>query len=116
MIVSKINVKNLREKGYENLVEWLNEPGHIYVGRACHYVKGADRSVWMNPFSIKKYGIDKSLELYENHIRTNLWDKMDSLKEYSNLGCWCIDSHSMNDSEICHAQVLRRLYHEYTNS
>lgn len=113
MIVSKINVKNLREKGYENLIEWLDEPGHVYVGRGCHYVKGADRSVWMNPFSVKKYGLDKSLELYESHVRDNLWSSLELLNDYTNLGCWCVDSHSMTDQEVCHAQVLRRLYQEY---
>ncbi len=36
-----------------------------------HYVKGTTQSKWANPFSIKKYDLDKCLELFEEYIRNN---------------------------------------------
>ena len=30
-----------------------------------HYVKGARGSKWQNPFTVKRYGLEKCLQLYE---------------------------------------------------
>ena len=48
-----VKVKFLREKGYDNLEEWLKDPNHVYIGRnMTHYVPGAVGSKWANPFKV----------------------------------------------------------------
>ena len=46
------------------------------------YVKGTYKSKWFNPFSVKKYGREQCLELYENHLRNTpeLYDCLEELK------------------------------------
>lgn len=97
-----IKVANLRKLGYRNLEEWLKNPNHIYVGRnMTFYVKGAKKSKWANPFSVKKYGLEKCLSLYTSHIKNNL-SLMNELHELSGkvLGCWC------DDDAKCHTDIL----------
>jgi uncharacterized protein YuzE len=79
----------------------------VYIGRNCPYVDGASQSPWCNPYSVKKYGVDKCLELYEAKIRNDatLWNALDDLGGKT-LGCWCVP-----DSR-CHGEVLRRLFQE----
>ena len=87
-----INIKKQKLKliGYTDLENWVIKPEHIYIGRdMTMYVKGAIGSKWANPFPVKKYGLEKCLELYENHIRTtNLFNQLEEL-EGKILGCWC---------------------------
>lgn len=106
--------------GYDDLLDWLKNPDHIYVGRnMSFYVPGAVESKWKNPFSVKKYGRDKCLELYREYITGN-HELMDNLHELKGkvLGCWCVPfvdvavkkSHT-NDGvvAVCHAQILKEL-------
>ena len=67
-----VNVKKvaLYQKAYKCLLDWCLNPNHIYIGRCMeHYVKGARGSKWQNPFTVKRYGLEKCLELYEEKIR-----------------------------------------------
>ena len=100
-----INIKKQKLKliGYTDLENWVIKPEHIYIGRDMTvYVKGAIGSKWANPFSVKKYGLEKCLELYENHIRTtNLFNKLEEL-EGKILGCWC-------HPNKCHGDILIKL-------
>lgn len=107
MNVVCVKVANLRKLGYSSLLEWNEDPSNLYVGRRCGYVKGADKSKWHNPYTVKKYGIEECLRLYEEHIRSSLWDDLSELDDILNLGCWCVEE------DLCHAGVLRRLYDEY---
>lgn len=110
--VTCIKVNNLRQLGCPSLVEWKSRSDkNLYIGRHVQYVEGAEASKWKNPFPVKKYGLEQSLKLYENHIRakTQLWNSLFEL-EGTNLGCWC--DVKDRDTEACHAQVLRRLYIE----
>lgn len=69
------------------------------------YVKGATSSKWRNPYPVKKYGLDQSLRLYEEHIRnSDLWYQLPELKGKV-LGCWCHPNR-------CHGDVLAELYRE----
>jgi len=107
-----INVKKgeLNKRGYDNFEDWIKDPNHIYIGRnMAFYVKGAVGSKWKNPFKVKKYGLDKCLELYENYIKENkeLYNSLDELKN-KELGCWC-------KPNKCHGDILIKLLNEKIN-
>ena len=89
--IINIKKKNLLLLGYNDLEDWLKDPNHVYIGRNMSvYVKGANNSKWKNPFSSKKYGRDKCIEMFKNYIEKDQ-NLMDSLKELDGktLGCWC---------------------------
>lgn len=101
--MSVINIKkeNLIKLGYKDLDDWLKDKNHIYIGRNMSmYVKGATKSKWCNPFSVKKYGRDKCLELYKEYIKSNK-QLLKDLKELDGkiLGCWC-------SPNKCHGDIL----------
>eukprot|EP00672_Neobodo_designis_P013147 CAMPEP_0174865804 /NCGR_PEP_ID=MMETSP1114-20130205/61008_1 /TAXON_ID=312471 /ORGANISM="Neobodo designis, Strain CCAP 1951/1" /LENGTH=157 /DNA_ID=CAMNT_0016100939 /DNA_START=65 /DNA_END=535 /DNA_ORIENTATION=+ len=106
-----ISVKKavLREHGYADLLEWkgADPERHVYIGRGmAHYVKGADASVWGNPFPLKKHTLAESLQLYEQHVRNGpLWERLGELRGATELGCWCKPAG-------CHGDVLVRLLAE----
>ena len=104
--MSVINIKkeNLVKLGYKDLEDWLSKENHIYIGRNMSvYVKGATKSKWCNPFSTKKYGRDKCLELYKEYIKNNkqLMSELNELKNKT-LGCWC-------SPNKCHGEILLEL-------
>jgi hypothetical protein len=101
-----INIKkeNLKNLGYESLEEWKKNKKHLYIGRnMSFYVAGSDKSKWSNPFSLKKFGRDECLKLYEEYIikNTELYNALDELDGLT-LGCWCAPSK-------CHGDVLIKL-------
>ena len=53
-----VKAEHLRKQGYKNLVQWLENENHIYIGRQNHYVPGALGSKWANPFKVDQYGRD----------------------------------------------------------
>lgn len=87
----------------------------IYIGRkvtAWGVKDFPEDSKWHNPYTVKEFGIDLSLKLYEKHIRNTpeLWNALHEL-EGKVLGCWCINS-QQNDKIICHGQILIKLLKE----
>lgn len=105
MKVVNCKVAFIRKNGYDNFTEWNSDPKHLYIGRNLVYVK-APKSKWANPFTVKKYGREKCLEMYEEYVRNGpLWNDLDELKDYECLGCWCAP-------ETCHGDILIRLYTE----
>lgn len=106
MEVVNIKKEYLKKAGYKDLEDWNAHENHVYIGRnMSFYVKGADTSKWRNPFSVKKYGLDKCLELYEDHVRkSHLYNELPELKGKI-LGCWC-------KPEKCHGDVLIKLLNE----
>jgi len=101
--VVNVKVVNLRKDGFWDLLEWLKDKSHVYIGRHVHHVIGADKSEWANPFSVKSYGRAHSLELYKEKVK-NSPEMMLKLKELKGktLGCWCYP-------ERCHGNVLSDL-------
>lgn len=102
--VINISVKHLRPMGYENLEEWLKNDNHVYIGRNMEfYVKGAKKSKWANPYSVKKYGREKALDEYRKKI-LNTPELLNDLEELNGktLGCWCAP-------EKCHGDILVEL-------
>lgn len=111
MQVVNISKKELNKNGYETLEKWLEDENNIYIGRnMSFYVKGANASKWANPFSVKKYGRDKCLEMYENYIKSNkeLYNSLEELKN-KKLGCWCYPL-------ACHGNVLIDLLNKKISS
>ena len=101
MSVVSIKKDELKKRGYRDLEHWLETDNHIYIGRnLSFYVKGAKKSKWANPFSIRKYGREECLKKYEEYIINNdaLRSQLCELKGKI-LGCW---SHP----EPCHGDIL----------
>jgi len=80
---------------------------NVYIGREMYYPKARfSQSKWHNPYTVKEFGLEKSLELYEKHIRNTpeLWNALHEL-EGKVLGCWC-------KPEPCHGNILIKLLKE----
>jgi hypothetical protein len=106
-----IRKKELQKKGYHNFNEWKNNPKNVYIGRnLSYYVYGTFHSKWHNPYSIKKYGLENCLKLYEDYLRSSP-ELLASLPELKGkrLGCWCTP-------EKCHGDILIKLYYEQKNN
>lgn len=104
-----VNVRkiHLNKRGIKDFEEWSKRKNSVYIGRnMSFYVKGAIGSIWYNPFTSKKYGREKCLELYEQYIRSNkeLLSKLHELKG-KELGCWC-------KPLACHGDILIKLIKE----
>ena len=101
MSVVSIKKDELKKRGYRDLEHWLETDNHIYIGRnLSFYVKGAHKSKWANPFSIRKYGREECLKKYEEYIINNdaLRSQLCELKGKI-LGCWCHPA-------PCHGDIL----------
>lgn len=104
--VINIRKKELNKRGIANFQEWSARPNSVYIGRnMTFFVSGTVGSKWRNPFSVKKYGRDKCLEMYEEYIRTSkLMNDLGELKG-KELGCWC-------HPKSCHGDILVKLLGE----
>ena len=112
-----IKVSNLRKMGYTDLEQWLSDPDNVYTGRRGRIfitdpATGNKRyfayagSKWQNPYSLKDYPLEKSLQLYIVHLFTSgLILEIDDLRG-KNLGCFCLNQHSDSGTPTCHAQIL----------
>jgi len=111
MSVCNVRKKDLQARGLQDFEEWNAMENTVYIGRnMSFYVKGTTQSKWSNPFSVKKFGRDKCLKLYEDYLRNN--DKLiNSLEELrgKELGCWC-------SPEKCHGDILLQLLDELNQS
>ena len=104
--MSVVNVKKaeLNKRKIKDFVAWSKLPTSIYIGRNMNfYIKGAHQSKWANPFSVKKYGREKCLELYQEYIinTPELYNNLHELQG-KELGCWC-------HPEPCHGDILIKL-------
>ena len=108
MMTHVINVKkeNLKKNGFKDFEDWNIDDDHIYIGRNMNfYVKGTFDSKWKNPYTVKKYGREKCLEMYKEYVKNGpLYNSLEELygKE---LGCWC-------KPEKCHGDILIELLNE----
>ncbi len=90
MNVCNVRKAQLNKRNIKDFEEW-NSLDNTFIGRNMNfYVKDTLKSKWYNPFSVKKYGRDKCLELYKNYILNNskLLNDINELKD-KELGCWC---------------------------
>ncbi|KAK3095296.1 hypothetical protein FSP39_012939 [Pinctada imbricata] len=105
--VVNVKKKYLNKAGYMDFQHWIRDPNNVYIGRnMSFYVSGAVGSKWRNPFSVKKYGREQCLKMYEEYIRndSNLYQSLDEL-EGKTLGCWC-------HPDSCHGHVLLDILRE----
>lgn len=119
-----LKVSNLRKKGFENLKEWMENPNNVYTGRGGRiwiwedeldeqskrkkYMFHYRASKWHNPFTLKDYGLKKSLDLYVKHLfQTGLIYQIDELRGKT-LGCFCVKQ-KVGNEPMCHAQILADL-------
>jgi hypothetical protein len=105
--VINVKKKELNKRNINDFNAWTKMPNTVYIGRNMNvYVKNAHGSIWQNPYSAKKFGRDKCLELYERYIRNNkeLYARLNEL-ENKELGCWC-------SPEKCHGDILIKLLYE----
>ena len=74
--IVNVKVKNIRPT-YDNLSDWMKNPQNEYIGRSGVVFINKTRfpkktSQWANPFTVKKEGRDKCLELYEEWVRDKI--------------------------------------------
>lgn len=111
-----IKVAYLRTKygSQMNLKTWMEDEQNVYVGRNGRiFIDGKifhySTSIWANPFTLKKYSLEESIKLYEQHlIDTGLINRIGELKGKC-IGCFC-ETASNGQSELdCHTKVLLKL-------
>ena len=98
---------------YNTLDDWIKNHQHEYIGRSGVVFINKERfpkksSQWANPFTVKKEGRDKCLELYEIWVRDKITKEgTEELKKLKNkvLGCWC-------KPEKCHGDILIKILNE----
>lgn len=105
-----INVRKaeLCQRGYGSFLDWAANPKNLYIGRSMQqYVPGTVGSKWGNPFPLKQYTLEESLQKYELHVRNSkdLWGALEELDGLEEIGCWCAPA-------PCHGNVLQRLLAE----
>ena len=107
--VVNVKKKELNKRNIADFKAWNELPNSLYIGRnMSFYVPGTYKSKWHNPYSVKKYGIDECIKLYEEHIRkSNLYSELHEL-DNKELGCWC-------KPNMCHGYILIRLRLEQLN-
>ena len=107
-----VKVKYIRPE-YHTLSDWMENSQHEYIGRRGVVFINKERfpkkaSQWANPFSVKKEGRDKCLELYEKWLRAKI--KKEGTTEFKKLenkklGCWC-------KPEKCHGDIIIKILNE----
>lgn len=105
--VISVRKKELQKRGYKDFKDWNQNPKHLYIGRnmSC-YVPGTSKSKWANPFKSKKYGLERCLQMYEEHVlNSSLANDLYELKDFEEIGCWCAPKQ-------CHGDVLKKLCSE----
>jgi len=75
-----------------------------------------EKSKWANPFSVKEYGLEKCLQMYEQYLRccSDLLTELPTLRG-KRLGCRCVDKPTKLDDNVhivCHGQILMKVLNE----
>lgn len=77
----------------------------VYIGRG---------STWGNPYTVKEYGRDVCIQLYETYIRKRLRDEPELRQELmlldgKVLGCFC-------KPQRCHGDILVSIVDEFKSA
>jgi hypothetical protein len=107
--MSVVNVRKfeLKKRDIRDFKEWSKRKNSVYIGRDMQfYVEGTKGSKWANPFSSRKYGLNKCLKLYKAYLLNNseLLKQLHELKG-KELGCWC-------KPNKCHGDILLELIND----
>lgn len=114
-----IKVSNLRKKYDKDMTleKWMKDENNEYVGRRGRIfinkvIYTYKDSIWANPYTVKDYGIDKCLLLYEEYIKNMIKDNPDvydiNKLKGKKLGCWC------NNGDRCHVDILLQMINNNT--
>jgi hypothetical protein len=111
MRVVNVRAAELRKAGFPSLVAWLAaDARHVYVGRRCAYVKGAEADAPLhNPFSAAALGREGCVARFMEHALRSptLLAAIDALPPDAVLGCWCAPAACHGDA-ICAIHAARR--------
>ena len=107
-----VKVKHIRPT-YNTLYDWMENTNHEYIARSGVVFFNNERfpkksSPWANPFTVKKFGRDKSLQLYETWLRDKIHKEgtHEFLKLKNKvLGCWC-------SPDKCHGHIIIKILNE----
>ena len=116
--IVNVKVSHIRPS-YTDLHDWMKNPENEYIGRGgvVFITLNGDKtkkrfppksSPWANPFTVKKEGRDRCLELYETWLRDKIKKEgTGEIKKLKNkvLGCWCYP-------EKCHGDILIKILEE----
>lgn len=114
-----VKINNLRQLGYGNLKDWMDNPNNVYIGRKGIVFINGERypksdSIWANPFKINKDGdrdivISKYRDYIIDKINKNVIKKEQLIElRGKTLGCWC-------KPDKCHGDILIELINNVKN-
>jgi len=105
--VVSVRKAELNKRGIAGFKEWDALPNTVYIGRRVQYISWTYHSKWANKYSVKQYGLQECLRLYEEYIRTTpgLMDALTDLRG-KEMGCWC-------EKGKCHGDILMKLLNEH---
>jgi len=117
MSIVNVRVKYIRQLGYQNLKEWMEDDNNVYIGRGGIVFINKERypknsSIFYNPYKINKDGTrEEVIEMYKNYLTEKLKNDDKLVKALvelkdKNLGCWC-------HPEKCHGNILLELIQQY---
>lgn len=92
-----------------------NVPGAVYIGRLAGKMP---RSVWANPYSVKRHGREEAITRYANRLTRSpdLIRQLPALRGQP-LACWCRrDGADKTDDTACHGDILLAWLTCYTDS
>lgn len=119
--VVNVKVKYIRQTGYQNLKQWMEDPINVYIGRRGIVFVDKQRypkkdSIYANPFKIgKQCTREDCLIKYREHLLKKIENgeiTIQNLKDLKGkrLGCWCVVPETHVD---CHGHVLLEIASKY---
>ena len=110
-----VKVSSLRPR-HPDLEAWMKNNKHELVCRHGRVFVGSGETKhvfhyptheFSNPFTVKEYGLEECLRLFENHLTEMLKDesvrkRFQQLGECEEIGCFC------NPGSKCHRDVILR--------
>ena len=89
MSVVSVKKAELNKRNIANFQEWSERKDTMYIGcNMSFYVPGTNKSKWADPYSVKKYGREDCLKMYEEYImKSELLNDLHEL-DGKELGCW----------------------------
>ena len=85
----------------------VSQPNHLYIGRnMTHYIQGAVGLKWRNTFTVKKYGLEKCLEVYEERVRSTP-ELIEAIGELEGMELGVLWK-----STPCHGDVLIKIFND----
>jgi len=93
-----------------DLEKLLRKENHFNIGRLNRWVSGTFNSKWANLYTVKLYGREQSLYLYQQYVeeRCDLMNELDDPLGRV-LVCWC-------HPQPCHGHMAKLCYNKLMKS